>query len=210
MPIDLESDPDRASGLCRAAYRRLFETVARLTDDQIGRPCRLPGWSVGHVLSHLARNADGHSRRLEGALKGRDVPKYAGGSEQRAKEISDGAARPAAELIADLAASQRRLEDLFTEMSAAGWPNPHLVGDTSYGPRGCPSHRLREIEMHHVDLGLGYTPTSWPDEYVEWELEVLLSTVPDRLADPRHRRELVAWLAGRAPVPSELALDPWG
>jgi maleylpyruvate isomerase len=210
VPLDLESDPDRASDLCRDAFRRLLETVSGVTDDQVSRPCRLPGWTVGHVLSHLARNADGHSRRLEGALAGRDVPKYEGGSEQRAKEIADGAVRPAAEIVADLVASQRRLDDLFTESSVAGWPSPHLVGDTSYGPQGCPSHRLREIEMHHVDLGLGYQPTSWPDEYVGWELNVLLNTVPERLADPRHRRDLVAWLAGRGPVPSDLTLEPWG
>ncbi|WP_338183026.1 maleylpyruvate isomerase N-terminal domain-containing protein, partial [Jatrophihabitans sp.] len=151
--------------------------MSGLTDDQIARPSRLPNWTVGHVLSHLARNADGHSRRLEGALVGKDVPKYSGGRQQRANEIDDGAARPAADVVADLVASQRRLEDLFAESSAAGWPHPQPFGDTSYGPQGCPSHRLREIEMHHLDLGLGYTPASWPDEYVDWELEILLSTV---------------------------------
>lgn len=210
MAIDLESDPDRAADLCRAAYQQLAETVSGLTDDQMPRPSLLPTWSVGHVLTHLARNAEGHSRRLQGALLNEDVPKYAGGSEQRAQEIEDGADRPAAEVLADLEASQRRLENLFTESSNAGWPNPQLAGDASYGPRGCPSHRLREIEMHHVDLGLGYAPANWPDEYVAWDLDVLLSTVSERLADPSHRRDLMAWLAGRGALPSDLTLDPWG
>ncbi|GEP37680.1 maleylpyruvate isomerase [Nocardioides psychrotolerans] len=210
MAIDLESDPDRAADLCRAAYQRLVETTAGLTDHQSASPSRLPTWSVGHVLTHLARNADGHSRRLHGALLGKDVPKYEGGGEQRSQEINEGAGRPAAEVLADLEASQRRLEDLFSESSAAGWPNTLMLGHTRYGPRGCPAHRLREIEMHHVDLGLGYEPANWSERYVAWDLDVLLSTVSERLGDPLHRRDLMAWLAGRAPLPSELTLDPWG
>lgn len=171
---------------------------------------RLPTWTVGHVLTHLARNADGHSRRLQGALLGRDVPKYEGGAAQRAQEIDDGASRPAAEIAADLKGSQERLESLFLESSAAGWPSPHPRGDTAYGPPGCPAHRLREVEMHHVDLGLGYGPGSWPDDYVAWDLGVLLSTVPERLEDAFQRRGLMAWLAGRGPLPSELTLTTWG
>ena len=64
--------------------------------------------------------------------------------------------------------------------------------------------------MHHVDLVLGYAPANWPDEYVAWDLDVLLSTVSERLADPSHRRDLMAWLAGRGALPSDLTLDPWG
>lgn len=210
VAIDLESDPDRASALCRSAYQRLAETVAELTDSNISSPSRLPTWSVGHVLTHLARNADGHSRRLRGALLGKDVPKYEGGADQRSQEIEEGAVRPAAEVLADLEASQRRLEDLFSESSAAGWPTPQVIGETSYGARGCPAHRLREIEMHHVDLGLGYGPVNWSDDYVAWDLGVLLTTVPERLAGPLDRRALMGWLAGRVALPSELTLDPWG
>ncbi len=64
--------------------------------------------------------------------------------------------------------------------------------------------------MHHVDLGLGYGPGSWPDDYVAWDLGVLLSTVPERLEDAFQRRGLMAWLAGRGPLPSELTLTTWG
>ena len=210
MHANLESAPDRASDLCRAAHQRLLATVAGISDRQIAAPSRLPAWTVGHVLTHLVGNADGHARRLRGALLGEDLPKYEGGSAQRAQEIDDGAARPAAEIIADLHASQSQLEDLFAESSVAGWPNPWRCEGGSYGPRGCPAHRLREVEMHHVDLGLGYEPAHWPDDYVAWDLDVLLSTVPERLTDPLQRRYLMAWLAGRGPLPSELSMAPWG
>ena len=69
--------------------------------------------------------------------------------------------------------------------------------------------RLREVEVHHVDLGLGYQPSEWSEEYVAWELPMVLATVPDRLRRPEDGRQLVAWLTGRSPVPSEVDLDPW-
>ncbi|MBP2414480.1 maleylpyruvate isomerase [Arthrobacter stackebrandtii] len=163
-PMDLEGNPQRASELCREAQARLTKRTAGLSDADMRSPSALPGWSVGHVLTHLARNADAHARRLAGALAGADVPKYGRGQEQRAAEIESGAGRSAAAVLADLAASQSKLEDMFDRSSAAGWPNGHFLGGGDYGVSGCPAHRLREVEMHHVDLGLGYTPLDWPEE----------------------------------------------
>lgn len=208
--VDLEEEPDRAAELCVAAQARLLADVAQLSDGRARAASRLPGWSVGHVLTHLARNADAHGRRLAGALRGEDVPKYPGGAAQRAEEIDQGAGRPAAAIVADLAASQARLEELMAQCSAAGWPGGHLRADNSYSPRACPAHRLREVEMHHVDLGIGYEPRDWPDEYVAWDLTTLLLTVPERLPSSEQRRTVMAWLAGRADMPTGAHLEPWG
>lgn len=73
-----------------------MDRVAGLSDDDMRSASALPGWSLGHVLTHLARNADAHARRLAGALVGQDVPKYGPGQDQRAGEIESGAGRPAA------------------------------------------------------------------------------------------------------------------
>lgn len=62
--------------------------------------------------------------------------------------------------------------------------------------------------MHHVDLGLGYTPAEWPTEYVEWDLPALLATVPDRLVSVAAQRAFMAWLAGRGPLDPSTALIP--
>ncbi len=210
MAVDLEQTPDRASDLCRDAHQRLWQSVSALSDDQVRAHSRLAGWTVGHVLTHLARNADAHARVLQGALLGEDRPKYGGGTGQRSLEIDQGATRRAEEILHDLETSQARLEAVFEECSAAGWPNPQFVGGGSYGPHGCPAHRLRETEMHHVDLGLGYEPSDWPDEYVAWELPVLLSTVDERLESPEQRRSVVAWLAGRGTLPHQASLALWG
>ena len=207
--VDLEADPERAATLCTSAQARLLAAVALLTDADVRRSSRLPGWSVGHLLTHLARNADAHSRRLAGALRGEDVGKYPGGLTQREQDIEAGAGRSATQLLDDLAHSQQRLEQLFTECSAAGWPGRELMGGSHYPATGCPSHRLREVEMHHVDLGIGYEPADWPTDYLIWELPGLLASVPDRIRSPEDRAAVLAWLAGRAGLPAGLTLDPW-
>ena len=207
--MNLEENPEIASQLCSEAQARLMRRAAELTDKDIRSSGRLPGWTVGHVLTHLARNADAHARRLAGALRGEDVPKYANGQEQRGNEIEEGAGRPAGEIIADLEFSQSRLEQVFAQCQTEGWPNGHFLGGGHYGVAGCPAHRLREVEMHHVDLGHGYTAFDWPEEYVAWDLPVLLATAAERIGSTAERRSFMAWLAGRGPLDTETTLAPW-
>lgn len=114
------------------------------------------------MITHVARNADGHTRRLEGVLRNDDVARYPGGSEQRCSEIEAGASRSAAELAADLRRSQDHLVTVLHRCVARRWPYAELMAQDSYPVRGCPAHRLREVEMHHVDLNIGYTPHQWP------------------------------------------------
>jgi maleylpyruvate isomerase len=205
----LDEDPSAAIELCRAAHARLLTTVATITEEQVGSPSLLPGWTIGHVVAHLARNADGHTRRLEAALRGEDVLRYPGGSAQRSADISEGAERPPAELVEDLRASQVRLELAWDKNVAANWPHPQFRGNDEWPASASPMRRLREVEMHHVDLGLGYAPSDWSPEYVAWELPMLLASVPDRVQRPEDSIDLVVWLAGRGPFPSDIKLDPW-
>jgi maleylpyruvate isomerase len=205
MPVDLDANPAHAIGLCQAAHTRLLTTARQVTDEQVRSPSLLPGWTIGHVFTHLARNADGHTRRLEGALRGEDVPRYPGGTLQRDREIGEGAPRPAAGISADLESAQRALELAWERSAAAGWPNPGLRRPTTSSP----ASRLEEVEMHHVDLGLGYQPADWPDDYVAWALPRLLATVPSRLRRGADACAFVAWLSGRKPMPATIQLEPW-
>jgi maleylpyruvate isomerase len=209
VPNDLDMEPGQAIELCRTAHTRLRATVEPITDEQVRSPSRLPGWTIGHVLTHVARNADGHVRRLDGALRGENVPRYPGGPAQRVDEISQGALRPSADIVADLDTAQRRLELVWDRSAAAGWPHAELLGDDHWPTEASPVRRLREVEVHHVDLGLGYEPSDWPEGYVSWELPMLLATVPSRVHRPEDLRALVAWLSGRRPAPPAIQLDPW-
>jgi maleylpyruvate isomerase len=189
----------------RRAHARLHETLAGLDDATARRPSRLPGWSVGHLVTHLARNADSVVRRLAAAAEDRLIEQYEGGSEGRAAAIESGADRPAAALVADLVDADAAVEHLFAALPAAVWQRPVLRS----GPAGgtVPAARLaysrwREVEVHHVDLGLGYEPDQWPDGLVDRMLPDLLAGLPDRAG----RAALAAWALDRAPAPT---LSSW-
>jgi maleylpyruvate isomerase len=202
-------EPADAIALCKAAHERLFATASNVDDETARKPSLLPGWTVGHVLTHVARNADGHTRRLEGALRGQEVARYPGGSEQRNREIEEGAKRPPQELIRDVELSASRLEDIWARSMQAGWPNADLLAGDRFATYESPTRRLREVEVHHVDLGLDYKPTDWPDEYLQWELPLALAGIPERIADRDQRRRLLAWLIGRSSAAPEVDLKPW-
>jgi maleylpyruvate isomerase len=60
-----------------AATGRLLATATALGDAQAREPSLLPGWTRGHVLSHIARNADGMVNLLNWARTGTETPMYA-------------------------------------------------------------------------------------------------------------------------------------
>ena len=194
---------------CTAAHQRLLTTLAGIDDSDARRPSRLAGWSVGHLLTHVARNADGHALRLEGALRGEEVPRYPGGQEQRNREIEEGAERPAKELVRDVAESAERLQETWSRSERASWPNSQWLAGDRWPTSGSPLRRLREVEVHHVDLGLGYEATDWPDEYVLWELPLSLEGLPERLSGSTDARRLLAWIIGRSEWPEEIELRDW-
>src|SRR5690606_35296050 len=112
-PLVLMSEVDRASD-------RLLETVGRLRDDDVTCPSLLPGWSRGHVLAHLARNADSLTRLLDGARAGVRARQYPS-REHREAEITAGAGRGAAEQLADLRAAAERFASAVDAMPADAW-----------------------------------------------------------------------------------------
>ena len=108
-----------------------------------------------------------------------------------------------------LKSSATRLEQVWTLSNQAGWPNAQLLAADTFPTTGSPVRRLREVEVHHVDLGLGYEATDWPAEYVRWELPMALARVPDRLTRPEDAQRLLAWLTGRASSIDGIELRPW-
>src|SRR6476659_761455 len=84
--------------------------AARWSDADVAAASLCQGWTRGHVLTHLARNADGIAATLKGALNGEIVPRYPGGWDARNADIDAGADRPAATLIADVRESAERLD----------------------------------------------------------------------------------------------------
>ena len=60
--VPVRPRPDDHLRRVRAAHARLLGTVAGIDDDTARRPSLLPGWDVAMLVTHLGRNADGHSQ----------------------------------------------------------------------------------------------------------------------------------------------------
>ncbi|MGC5400290.1 maleylpyruvate isomerase family mycothiol-dependent enzyme [Streptomyces sp. DT20] len=149
----------------REATARLLSATAKLDDSELARPSRLPGWSRGHVVAHLSRNADA----LVNVLQGR--PMYAD-SETRDLEIERDAPRPQAEQLADLAESAARF--VAAAAAPADWSRTVAMrnGVTDSASR-IPFRRRNEVELHHVDLGVGYELEDLPDEFTARVIDFL-------------------------------------
>ncbi|WP_370068651.1 maleylpyruvate isomerase family mycothiol-dependent enzyme [Streptacidiphilus sp. MAP5-3] len=150
---------------------RLLATVEAMDEAQLGEPSLLPGWTRGHVLAHLARNADGLLNLLTGARTGETIPMYAS-PEVRDRDIEAGAKHSLAEHIADLRAGAARFDAGVAAMTDAAWSvtAAHRLGPLPVAE--VPAKRRKEVEYHHVDLGLPdrYSPADWPATWVATEL----------------------------------------
>lgn len=190
-----------------------LESVARseialgafLSDVGAVDPARsslLPGWTVGHVLTHIARNADSHVAMLSGS------PQYERGAEGRAADIEAGARRPWGDLVADVAAAGVGLTSAYA--GHAAWDGEAQSGGGLRPMTMLPQLRQREVELHRIDLGLGYEFASLPRDYVRRELRILemlwnarqpmgLTGLPPAALTLRPTDRL-AWLTGRLDV----------
>jgi maleylpyruvate isomerase len=130
------------------------------SDADVSAPSLCTGWTRGHVLTHIARNADGISDTLAGALRGEVVDRYPEGWDARNAAIDAGAHRPYAVLVNDVRTSAERLDRMFGAIADAdGWSLPTEHGDPA---EAWVVRRWREVEVHRVDLASDYTPDRWP------------------------------------------------
>ncbi|GGO76058.1 maleylpyruvate isomerase family mycothiol-dependent enzyme [Nonomuraea cavernae] len=160
------------------ATRHLLATAATLSDGDVSAPSRLPGWTRGHVLTHVARNADSHVNLLTWARTGVKTPQYAT-PDARQAGIEAGAGRGAAEQLADLEDSAARLTAAIDGLPGEAWSAPVAgLRPTSHPAWYILVRRLREIGMHHVDLDAGFGPADWSGPFVTRELHDCLRTWP--------------------------------
>lgn len=153
--------------LVRQATERLDHVVAGLGEDAIHRPSGLPGWSRAHVVSHLARNADGLVNLLTWARTGVEHPMYASNADRDA-DIEEGAGRLAQVLVEDLRAACDRFMAAATGMPELAWSASVTARlPVPFPAANIPSMRLHELWVHMVDLDAGVTFADVPDEHLE-------------------------------------------
>jgi maleylpyruvate isomerase len=159
------------------ATDEVLADIGTLGDPHVQRPSLLRGWSRGHVLTHLARNAEGGTRLLGWALTG--VPSYEYRSvHARAAAIEAGASRPSGALVEDVTTTAEEFGRAAGLLPAEAWLNT-VTWTTGQQTTADAIVRARwtEVLIHHVDLGSGYDENRWPPSFVE----VMLPRVVDSL-----------------------------
>ena len=220
-PIAQRGQQDRLHDLLRDATGLLLGATIAVTDEDWRAPSRLPGWSRGHVATHLARQADALRRLTDWALTGTRQEMYPSPA-QREDEIDAGAGRTGLELQVDLDTSAGQLDQAFEAVQEAGaWDRlVELRGGLQVPARLLPLARLLEVTLHHVDLDLGYELADVDDATADWLLEWSAFRLRERdefprleLVSPTSRlsvgsagpartvrgrsAELLGWLSGR-------------
>jgi maleylpyruvate isomerase len=209
-PLVLQPELERATARLLATVRTLATDPT--ADAALAGPSLCPGWTRGHVVSHLARNADAYVNLLEWARTGVRTPAYPSPAARDA-DIEAGAPRPAAEQLADLETAAARLSAKIDATPVESWSSTvALPSGTEILAARLVWARIYEVELHHVDLDAGYTPADWPAAFalrllhdpatprvatlVDPDGAVLLA-VPSAptVAGPPHL--LAAWLSGR-------------
>jgi maleylpyruvate isomerase len=163
--VDTENALTEALDRLGQSTARLQATADTLSDAQAAAASRLPGWTRGHVLTHLARNADGFRNLLTWARTGDETPMYPS-EEARDRAVGEGAGRSAAELAADVRASAAALAVAARDLPARAWDALVARRGDTFPARVILSRRLSEVEIHHVDLDAGYRPADWPASFV--------------------------------------------
>ena len=149
------------------ATARYLQALTELGDADAREPSLLPGWSRAHLITHLARNADALAAVLRGAQAGRLVAMYES-QERRDAEIEAGAARPWEELRGDAVESSRRWQVAAEALAPVNLEAPgcRTPGGPTWPVRRVGMMRRSEVEVHHADLGIGYTAAAWPADFV--------------------------------------------
>ncbi len=147
------------------AYGVITAAIGGLTDVDAGGSTRLPGWTRGHLLTHIARNADGLARMAHGARSNVIEQQYPDGVEGRERDIEAGAHRPAMELRADVATSHDALLLAWLAMPDDGWDREGLALAGITPVRDTVLWRWRELWVHLVDLDIGFGPELLPSDY---------------------------------------------
>ncbi|MET1003658.1 MAG: maleylpyruvate isomerase family mycothiol-dependent enzyme [Acidimicrobiia bacterium] len=181
--------------LVRHASRRLLRTADELTDDEVGEPCLLPGWSRAELLTHLARNADGTRGMVEAAARNEVAPMYPGGPDRRAADIAAGRGERAQVVVADLRHSIDALMETWQSLPPDAWDSVGRTLTADRTMRVMAWVRLREVEIHHADLDVDYAAADWPVAFVTRALAEAVRELPARAVanrpavDARYRLE---------------------
>lgn len=161
--------------------------MSRLGDEAFAAPSALPGWTRGHLLTHVARNAEAMINLLTWARTGVETPAYAS-REQRDADIQAGARRPPEVIRSDVVTTSDRLAQVVKAMPEQAWSR--RIRDAQ--GRAVPATdiawlRAREMWIHSVDLDVGATFEDFPAPMLDELVSDVVASMAERQGVPRVR-----------------------
>lgn len=195
-----------------AAHQRMLSGLAELTDADVSRESRLPGWSIGHVLAHIEQQGDSLTRLFEAAENDTVGEQYPGGMEARVAAIDAAATRSASDHVNGIRRSVYALEGVIARARSGWYGDARMVTGIVIPMTDLPLRRWREVEVHLGDLGWREFdgPGCWSTDYVREDLAVMsmmwksrgsmgLTDLPTAVRR-RSDAEKLAWLMGRLDI----------
>jgi maleylpyruvate isomerase len=162
----------------------LVASAAALDDSTVRAVSLCKGWTRAHVLSHIARNADGLANLVSWAVTGTPLAMY-DSLQARDADIVAGSTRRAQEIFTDLEDSASRFASAAAGL--AGPPEQREVqmrtGRTVLGGQ-LPTLRLLEVVFHHVDLDAGYTFADADPGFVKRAITIAVDRIRARGREP--------------------------
>lgn len=205
----------------------LFLSEADVAD--LHAPSLLPDWTRGHVVGHVARNAEAIGRLLSWVRTGVETPMY---PQDRDADIERTAQGEPAVIRADARDTAATLRHTLDSMSAPDWAR-EVENSRGFTLSAAMAVWMRTVEvwLHSVDLGTGVTFDRLPpglcerlvDEVgrtasADWPTLRLTATDSGRVREfggtgaavqvSATTSELAAWLTGRTTRP-EAELPAW-
>lgn len=157
--------------------QRAIRSVDSLSDAAWAEPSLLPGWTRAHVVAHLALNAEGFARALNGVLDDEVVPVYQS-NEARDAEIEQLATAETSEIRDRYFGATQHFRSVAGALDKDHWTGTILRLPTGpeWPTRSLVPVRRQEVEVHHADLGVAYTQQSWPSDFSVWLLNRTTTT----------------------------------
>ena len=181
------TESEVAGSLLGQASARLLRTVDRFEAVDWTGPSELPGWSRAHVVAHLALNAEGLTRVLRALVADHEPAPMYDSDEAREADIVDLAAGGVDEIRTRLMGASTLLEDAIAAVPDDRWTTvvERTPGGRTMRADSLPGMRLRELEIHHVDLDAGYRTRDWTEGFA-----ILLLNAMTKRLDPPERFEI--------------------
>ncbi len=171
---DLESPPGRLVDLLRHGTHRLVRSVDAMSDPDWSAPSLLPHWSRADVVAHLTLNAEALAGVLRGAAEGTSVPMYPSQDVRDAEIASLARVAPGTlrdRFLASTTSFAHALAELPEDQSRRTFDR--VPGGRTLSVSEVLPMRVREVEIHHADLGLAYSPADWPAAFTTILLDAM-------------------------------------